>query len=79
MYIDGSDVEHYYDEFVLRITEFMAASKAPGVLDLCVQISKEVMNRNYYKAVINCKKLIAYEMDVLANVTENLPEHAKVG
>ncbi|GHF29536.1 putative flagellum biosynthesis repressor protein FlbT [Kordiimonas sediminis] len=65
MYMDEKNYSQYYDAFVLRMTEFMGAIGAPEVLNMCVQISQDVMARNYYKALMNCKKLIAYEAEVM--------------
>ncbi len=68
MYLDEDGYEKYYEQFVARITELMDALQTPAVLELCVQISKDVMARNYYRAVMNCKKVIAFEEELLANV-----------
>jgi len=64
MYMEGNSTEQYYDEFILRITEFMNAVSTPEPMSICVEISKEVMDRNYYKALVKCKKLLAYEEKV---------------
>jgi len=63
MYMDGGADNKYYDEFVLRMTEFMNAITTPTAIETCVRISRDVMDRNYYKALINCKKLIVFEQD----------------
>jgi flagellar protein FlbT len=68
MYLDENGYDQYYEQFVARITELMDALQTPAVLELCVQISKDVMARNYYRAVMNCKKVIAFEEELLANV-----------
>lgn len=68
MYLDEDGYDKYYEQFVARITELMDAIQTPAILELCVQISKDVMARNYYRAVMNCKKVIAFEEELLANV-----------
>lgn len=68
MYLDDSDFNKYYDEFILRMTEFLSVVEAPEIIERCVTISKDVMARNYYKALVNCKKILAYEEERLANV-----------
>lgn len=68
MYLDEDGYDKYYEQFVARITELMDAIRTPAILELCVQISKDVMARNYYRAVMNCKKVIAFEEELLANV-----------
>lgn len=68
MYLDEDGYDQYYEQFVARITELMDAIQTPAILELCVQISKDVMAKNYYRAVMNCKKVIAFEEELLANV-----------
>lgn len=61
MYMDQGQVDKYYEEFVLRMTEFMNAISTPDAVELCVSISRDVMDRNYYRALMNCKKLVSFE------------------
>jgi len=61
MYMDQGQVDKYYEEFVVRMTEFMNAISSPEGVDLCVSISRDVMDKNYYRALMNCKKLISFE------------------
>ena len=61
MYLEGQASEGPYNEFALRMTEFMGAIQNPAVLGECVQLSKHVMTREYYKALMLCRKLIEYE------------------
>ena len=42
-----------YDEFALRLGEFMGASRNPDVLAECVAASRHVMAREYYKHTCN--------------------------
>ena len=65
MYMDGGADNKYYDEFVLRMTEFMNAITTPSAVENCVKISRDVMDRNYYKALMSCKKLITFEQERL--------------
>lgn len=68
MYLDQGDTDKFYEEFVVRMTEFMSAISSSEGIDLCVKVSKHVMNKEYYKAVIGCKKLIAFEAERLNHV-----------
>jgi flagellar protein FlbT len=68
MYLDESNATRYYDEFVQRLSEFMGAIRNPVVLSECVSISKNCMEREYYKALMLCRKLIEYEDQRLGNV-----------
>lgn len=66
MYLSSSSANGVYDEFVLRMTEFMGAVTNPDVLAECVTVSKDVMASEYYKALLRCRKLIAYEAERLS-------------
>ena len=61
MYLDESDADQYYDDFALRMNEFMTVIRNPSVLTECVAISKHVLSREFYKALMSCRKLIEYE------------------
>ncbi len=67
MYMDQKKTNSYYDEFIRRMTEFMTAVTTPQAIELCVNISKDVMDNNFYKALMNCKKLLSYESELLNN------------
>ena len=73
MYLDDAGAGRYYDEFVQRLTEFMGAIRNPEVLADCVAISKHAMAREYYKALMLCRKLIEYEDERLGHVPSSLP------
>lgn len=66
MYMDQGQTGKYYDEFVVRMTEFMNAISTPEAIENCVKISRDVMDKNFYKALMNCKKLVAFENERLA-------------
>jgi len=61
MYLDESSAAKVYDEFVRRLTEFMGATRNPEVMADCVAMSKHVMAREYYKALMAARKLVDYE------------------
>jgi flagellar protein FlbT len=65
MYLSSKEDSNLYDEFVLRMNEFMSAVGDPEALANCVSISRDVMAGEYYKALIRCKKLIAFERERL--------------
>ncbi|MCR5880027.1 flagellar biosynthesis repressor FlbT [Phenylobacterium sp. J367] len=75
MYLDEPGVARYYDEFVVRLTEFMGVIRNPEVLAECVQISKFCMEREWYKALMLCRKLIEYEDERLGNVPSGVSAH----
>ena len=68
MYLDESGASKYYNEFAQRLTEFMGVIQNQEILAECVNVSKYVMGREYYKALMLCRKLIEYEDERLGNV-----------
>lgn len=76
MYLDPDDSETYYNDFAIRMTEFMGAIKNREALATCLDISREVMSGAYYKALMSCKKLFEFEQERLSYDPESLPKHA---
>lgn len=66
MYLSDKENDPLYDEFVLRMNEFMGVVSDPETLGVCVSISRDVMAHEYYKALMGCRKLMAYEAERLA-------------
>jgi flagellar protein FlbT len=66
MYLSSTPDDGLYNEFVMRMNEFMGAISNPEVLGDCVTISRDVMAGEYYKALMRCRKLMAYEKERLA-------------
>ena len=79
MYLDQSADHQYQDEFVQRLSEFMGAVHNPDVLTECVNVSKHVMTREYYKALMVCRKLIEYEDERLGHVASGVPAGRAAG
>lgn len=72
MYLDEGNAGRQYDEFAKRLAEFMGVIQNPTVLTDCVAISKHVMTREYYRALMLCRKLIEYEDERLGNVVSGV-------
>lgn len=68
MYLDQDSRGQYYDEFVLRMTEFMNVIETPEAKAQCLAISRDVMNQNYYRALTTCRKLFEFEDERLNSV-----------
>ena len=79
MYLDEVGANRYYDEFAQRLTEFMGAIRNPEILADCVTISKYTMAREYYKALMLCRKLIEYEDVRLGNVASSVSAGGQPG
>jgi flagellar biosynthesis repressor protein FlbT len=77
MYLDNSHSAEWYNEFVLRMTEFMGAVSNTDILAECVSISREVMQSEFYKALTRCRKLIDYESERLGHVVSSLSDGAE--
>ncbi len=76
MYLDSEASEQYYNDFALRMTEFMGAIRNREALASCVEISRDVMSTNYYRALMTCKKLFDFEQERLSYDPQGLPKHA---
>ena len=74
MYLDEEHATDYFDEFSLRLNQFMGVIRNPDILTDCVTASKYVLAREYYKALMACRKLIEYEDERLAHVPASLPD-----
>ena len=74
MYLDEKQYSTFYDEFALRMSEFLGAITDPTAVTTCLAISKEVMGRQYYRALMLCKKLLQFENERLAYEPGGLSE-----
>ena len=68
MYLDEAGAARHYDEFVRRLSEFMGVIQNAEVLADCVNVSKHVLGREYYRALMLCRKLMDYEDERLGHV-----------
>ncbi len=65
MYLDEANAPKVYDEFAMRLNEFMGVVRNPQVLSECVSASRHVMAREYYKALMSARKIVEYEEEAL--------------
>lgn len=72
MYLDPSDISVQYEEFVMRMTEFMSVIKNPNILKECIACSKDVMAGQYYKALSRCRTIMAYEEECFGHVDQGI-------
>jgi flagellar protein FlbT len=79
MYLDADTADTYYSQFALRMTEFMQAIGDKRVLAQCVDISKDVMNGAYYKALVQCRTLFEFEQERLNYVPQDVSKSASRG
>ena len=79
MYLDEAGAAKYHNEFAQRLSEFMGVIQSQTLLVDCVNISRHAMAREYYKALMLCRKLIDYEDTRLGNVAPGVSEgHSEV-
>ena len=76
MYLDPEENEQYYNDFALRMTEFMGAIQNREALATCLEISRDVMSGSYYKALVLCRKLFEFEQERLNYDPESLSKNA---
>ena len=65
MYIDEGNVVEYHNTYWNLVKDVVAA--APSTLGLLDQISKRILNGEYYKALKLTRKLTDYEEEVVKN------------
>ncbi|ANK81337.1 flagellar biosynthesis repressor FlbT [Minwuia thermotolerans] len=66
MYLDEKVRPRFYEEFVLRMSEFMGVVTDADALANCVAISQCVMDRQYYKGLTLCRRLLDFERERLS-------------
>ena len=79
MYLEEAGATAYHEEFIHRLHEFMGAITNPNILAECVNISKLVLQREYYKALALCRKLIEYEDQRLGHVATGVSASRETG
>jgi flagellar biosynthesis repressor protein FlbT len=76
MYLEPDGSELHYNDFALRMTEFMSAIRDKQALGACIEISRDVMSGAYYRALMLCKKLFDFERERLSYEPPSLQKHA---
>jgi flagellar protein FlbT len=66
MYIDESNLTIHHKTYWELVKDFLEA--APSSLGIIDQISEEILKCHYYRALKNCKKLIAYEKKLIDSI-----------
>lgn len=70
MYIDSENLVSYHNRYWELVRDIILA--APSTKAQLEQISEQILNAHYYQALRLAKKLIDYEEELLAHVTESL-------
>src|SRR5690606_35085203 len=61
MYLDEGNADKYYGDVLQRMGEFMTVIQSQEILAECVRVSKHILSREFYKALMGSHKLIEYE------------------
>jgi flagellar protein FlbT len=61
LYMGEGQGEGLYDEFVTQMSAYMQDITDGETLRLCVAISRDMLARQYYKALIKCRQLFDFE------------------
>ncbi len=77
MYLDEKAQKQFYDDFFQRITEFMNAIQDADALGFCAKVIQLVHAKEYYKALLSCRKLYDFEEVRLNYVPPELPANTK--
>jgi len=76
MYLDDKVRSKFYEEFVQRMSEFMGAVSSPDILAVCISVSQAVMEKNYYRALTLCRKLLSFEEGLLNHESSSVSADA---
>lgn len=61
MYLDAAEAPRYAAQFTERLGEFSGAAPNPALQAQCLSISRLVVEKDTYKALMLCRKLIEDE------------------
>lgn len=82
LYLNEGDQDEIYSEFATRLAEFMGAVRDPAVLSDCVAVSRDVMAGEFYRALMRCRKIMAYEAEKIGtavDVDTSVPARSHAG
>ena len=69
MYVDAKNESEYHTIYFKLINELMDIAPNSEVLALIMEISQKILEGEHYIALKVCKKLLNYELELMANVT----------
>ena len=70
MYVDAKNESEYHTIYFKLINELMNIAPNTEILALIMQISQNILEGEHYIALKTCKKLLNFELELMANVTE---------
>jgi flagellar biosynthesis repressor protein FlbT len=69
MYVDPKNETDYHKTYFKLVDSLIGALPDKRVLAMVMQVSQKILEGNHYQALKECKKLINFEAEVLANVS----------
>ena len=69
MYVDAKNEKEYHSIYFKLINEMFEKVPNQGVIALVMKISQKITEGEHYQALKICKKLLNFELELLANVT----------
>jgi flagellar protein FlbT len=68
MYVEPDKEKEYHAIYFKLVDQLFAACPDPSILALVMKISQRILEGNHYQALKECKNLIKFESEVIANV-----------
>jgi flagellar protein FlbT len=69
MYVDPKNESEYHSIYFKLITEIMDIAPNTEILAMIMEISQKILEGEHYIALKACKKLLNYELELMADVT----------
>ena len=69
MYVDPKNESEYHSIYFKLINELMDIAPNTEILAMIMEISQRILEGDHYIALKACKKLLNYELELMANVT----------
>ena len=69
MYVDPKNESEYHSIYFKLINELMDIAPNTEILAMIMEISQKILEGEHYIALKACKKLLNYELELMADVT----------
>jgi flagellar protein FlbT len=69
MYVDSKNESEYHSIYFKLINELMDIAPNTEILAMIMEISQKILEGEHYIALKACKKLLNYELELMADVT----------
>ena len=69
MYVDPKNESEYHSIYFKLINELMEIAPNTEILAMIMEISQKILEGEHYIALKACKKLLNYELELMADVT----------